>query len=442
MLEHAAVLNPLDVELQFKHANALIDEVEHHSVQPNRSSGEGQNDHIRMLRERAVGAVRKLATRAEGRYSSSLQTTLGQLQHNLERQSEAQIAYSRALMLLLGPKLMLSRDASAWATVLKKGYLTSLPTSELPALAGDERYLALQILHGLDCVLQRQSRKERRKLPRVHAAGIALDLWPHAHHRPRDITGGRLLSCAVHRRDHYGPLVAALEAATDGMREELFALLRRVAEGDEEETRHWYTNQEGIARQPAEWVQRHVSCTRAHDDDDGRATFLPTSTQAICAAVHGAMGWYYGSGAAEGMPAPMDKYFGVAMLSVLGPGSHVTAHTGPVNERVVFSLGLAGNLEESEIRVGTARRRWQRGKAIVFDDSLEHEVKVKNGTQPRAVLIMHVKHPQLMPPNTNGRRLAGHHLKEAVVEEDACEEGNFGHVDWEEAKGLPRAGQG
>ena len=44
------------------------------------------------------------------------------------------------------------------------------------------------------------------------------------------------------------------------------------------------------------------------------------------------------------------------------------------------------------------------GAALVFDDSFEHEVR-NPGDNPRAVLIMHFAHPQLMPPGTNGAEM-------------------------------------
>ena len=325
-----------------------------------------------------------------------------------------------------------------------EGGLPRQPAAEPPAgsVEGDERALVLQALHGLDNVLRHQGAKLRRKAPRVHAAGVALKLWPHAQQRPREVAAGRLLSCAIHRRSFYGPLVSTLEGAAGVMRKELLGLLRRAADGDAEEVRHWYPNQERITARASDWMQRHVSCERTYDAD-GRARFTPRSTAGICAAVTSAMGWYYGEGASEGMPPPGTdgKYWGGAMLSVLGPGTHVKPHTGPNNERVVFSLGLAGGLDESELRVAAATRRWRRGGAIVFDDSLEHEVRVGNATGPRAVLILHAKHPQLMPVGTNGRSLADDVDALTDPDEGACEEGGHGLVEWVHAPKLTKPGE-
>ena len=122
-----------------------------------------------------------------------------------------------------------------------------------------------------------------------------------------------------------------------------------------------------------------------------------------------------------------------------------------MNERVVISLGLAGDFDAAELRVANATRKWGRGEAIVFDDSFEHEVRVGNvsGMPPRAVLILHVLHPQLMPAGTNGHALAmsmapsedgeeeeerteagGGGATELEPPSGACEEGYFGMVNW------------
>ena len=429
VLQHAVGLNPRDVSLRFKHANALLDEVEHHTSKPNRSLGEGHDLHIRDLRKRAVAAVRKLTRFDEGRFSPTLHCSLGLLLHNLGKEDDALEAFGRALVLLMRSSLGLKPDASCWKSVLREGYLQSLPQSSLPQLAAVDRKLTRHILHGLDCVLQKQGGKQqRRRAPRVHAAGVALQIWPHVWHRPRDITSGQLVSCSFYRRQPFLTILHSLESAAVAMRAEVLAMLRRVVQGDLDESQYWYTNQEGISRRASEWLQRHVGCQRRRLDD-GSLLLLPQSATSICKAVEKAMGWYYGRGGQHGMPDPMDNYYGRISISLLGPGSHVKPHTGPTNQRVVFSFGLAGHLEGSELRVGRARRHWSEGKALIFDDSLEHEVRVPNGTEPRLVLIMHLLHPQLMPRGTNGRDIA------EAIESDAyasqtCEEGNYGMVDW------------
>ena len=110
--------------------------------------------------------------------------------------------------------------------------------------------------------------------------------------------------------------------------------LQRV-EGHPEEARMWYTNYEGVALRPREWLQRHIGC-RLQPDEVEMIHTLPW--RRTCEAVVRAMGWYYGRGAHVGKPDPLDRYWGMAVISVLGPGQHVRPHTGPRNERVVISL--------------------------------------------------------------------------------------------------------
>ena len=47
-------------------------------------------------------------------------------------------------------------------------------------------------------------------------------------------------------------------------------------------------------------------------------------------------------------------------------------------------------------RVGGERRTWELGKALVFDDSIEHEVW-NDSDVPRAVLIFDIWSPYLSP---------------------------------------------
>jgi aspartyl/asparaginyl beta-hydroxylase (cupin superfamily) len=51
----------------------------------------------------------------------------------------------------------------------------------------------------------------------------------------------------------------------------------------------------------------------------------------------------------------------------------------------------------SAIRVGDSTQRWEEGKALVFDDSFEHEAW-NDGPGPRVVLVMDIWHPDLDTP--------------------------------------------
>ena len=79
----------------------------------------------------------------------------------------------------------------------------------------------------------------------------------------------------------------------------------------------------------------------------------------------------------------------------MAPGSHLKAHCGTTNRRLTLHLGVIVP-EGPLMRVGNETRPWKEGKAVVFDDSFEHEVWHR-GTEPRVVLYVSFWHPQLWP---------------------------------------------
>ena len=80
-------------------------------------------------------------------------------------------------------------------------------------------------------------------------------------------------------------------------------------------------------------------------------------------------------------------------FSAIQPGTHIRTHTGPTNERLRIHLTLVHN-GGARIRVGKNWHTWEEGKAIIFDDSWEHEV-IHTGDSIRAVLILDIWHPEL-----------------------------------------------
>ena len=82
-----------------------------------------------------------------------------------------------------------------------------------------------------------------------------------------------------------------------------------------------------------------------------------------------------------------------AMFSLLAPGAHIPPHTGIANTRLVCHLPLivpAG----CWFRVAGETRDWERGKAWVFDDTVEHEA-MNPTDQLRVVFICDIWHPAL-----------------------------------------------
>ena len=79
--------------------------------------------------------------------------------------------------------------------------------------------------------------------------------------------------------------------------------------------------------------------------------------------------------------------------SVLGGGSHIAPHCGPVNTRLTCHLGLIIP-PDATLRVGSEVVIWEEGQCLVFDDSFEHEAWNKSDGE-RIVLLIQFWHPDL-----------------------------------------------
>lgn len=82
-----------------------------------------------------------------------------------------------------------------------------------------------------------------------------------------------------------------------------------------------------------------------------------------------------------------------AMFSLLAPGAHIPPHTGVANTRLVCHLPLVVP-PGCWFRVGAETREWQRGRAWVFDDTIEHEA-ANDSDALRVILIFDLWHPGL-----------------------------------------------
>jgi aspartate beta-hydroxylase len=83
----------------------------------------------------------------------------------------------------------------------------------------------------------------------------------------------------------------------------------------------------------------------------------------------------------------------VAMFSLLKPRTHIPAHVGASNARLVCHLPLIVP-PGCRFRVGNAVREWTPGRAWVFDDTIEHEAW-NDSDALRVVLIFDTWHPRL-----------------------------------------------
>ena len=98
----------------------------------------------------------------------------------------------------------------------------------------------------------------------------------------------------------------------------------------------------------------------------------------------------------SGLPQPrLPGRSPAAMFSVLKPHTRIPPHTGVSNTRLVVHLPLIvppGCL----FRVGGETRAWERGRAWVFDDTIEHEA-VNDSDQDRIILIFDIEQPAISP---------------------------------------------
>ena len=81
------------------------------------------------------------------------------------------------------------------------------------------------------------------------------------------------------------------------------------------------------------------------------------------------------------------------MFSLLKAGALIPPHTGMLNPRLICHLPLIVP-GEGALRVGSSTRAWERGKLMVFDDTIEHEAWNRAQTD-RLVLIFDIWHPDL-----------------------------------------------
>lgn len=83
----------------------------------------------------------------------------------------------------------------------------------------------------------------------------------------------------------------------------------------------------------------------------------------------------------------------MALISILRPGTHIPPHTGMLNTRLVCHIPLVVPAK-CRLRVGCETRDVVEGKAMIFDDSVEHEAW-NDGDAVRAVLLFEIWRPEI-----------------------------------------------
>ena len=81
------------------------------------------------------------------------------------------------------------------------------------------------------------------------------------------------------------------------------------------------------------------------------------------------------------------------LFSLLKPGARIAPHHGAINTRLVCHLPLVVP-EGCGFRVGNETRKWEEGRLLIFDDTIEHEAWNDSG-EDRVLLIFDVWRPEL-----------------------------------------------
>nr|WP_246328912.1 aspartyl/asparaginyl beta-hydroxylase domain-containing protein [Brevundimonas lenta] len=96
----------------------------------------------------------------------------------------------------------------------------------------------------------------------------------------------------------------------------------------------------------------------------------------------------------ESLPmAHQDGFAPTAVFSALQPRTHIPAHTGSANTRLLCHLPLILP-GPARFRVGNTTRDWKMGESWVFDDTIEHEAW-NDADEMRVILIFDVWNPYL-----------------------------------------------
>jgi aspartate beta-hydroxylase len=173
------------------------------------------------------------------------------------------------------------------------------------------------------------------------------------------------------------PWLAALEAATDDIRAELLAVMSEpdafapYVQGRSNRPRK---EEAGMLDNPA-WSAFYLWKDGASvPDNEARC---PRTMQAL-------------------RDLPLARVPGRSpsiLFSLLKPGAHIPPHNGLVNTRLICHLPLIAP-DKCRFRVGNEERPWVKGRAWLFDDTIEHEAW-NDSAETRVILLFDVWRPEL-----------------------------------------------
>ena len=180
---------------------------------------------------------------------------------------------------------------------------------------------------------------------------------------------------AFYERDEFDWL-AEVEAATPAMQAELRA---RLAGGEDfrpyVETRADRPAPNNPLKDDSSWGAHYFWNNGAVVDDHAAAA--PATMAALAKA-----------------PIPVIRGRSpMALWSLLKPGTPIQPHHGMLNPRLICHIPLVVNAD-CALRVGPETRMWEIGKALIFDDSFEHEAW-NRGAETRVILLFEIWRPEI-----------------------------------------------
>lgn len=341
----------------------------------------------------ADARARLEALDAAGGADAEALALLGSTCHRLDDEAAAEIALDRALQL----------DARNLRAVLAKADLltaqgrareANLFYSAVVDIGSRMGYLSGELARGLERAQAVQARLNEELAAGVEAAlaqaGYAPGASPSRFAHALDIMLGRrqpyfqqpqafyypeLPNIQFYPRDAF-PWMDAVEAATETMIGELDGLLRQDAA-----FQPYIRTRPGLPSRQDLPLLDSMDWSSSHLWKDGEQTELA----ALCPRTIEAVSH-----------APLCQVKGRSpqvMFSRLKPGAHITPHTGFVNTRLICHLPLIAP-PGCRFRVGNEVREWEKGRAWVFDDTIEHEA-INQSDRDRVVLIFDIWRPEL-----------------------------------------------
>jgi aspartyl/asparaginyl beta-hydroxylase (cupin superfamily) len=173
------------------------------------------------------------------------------------------------------------------------------------------------------------------------------------------------------------PWLAKLEAATADIRGELLDILK-----DEGAFEPYVQQQENMPAGNYRGLLRNPSWSACYLWRNGR---IVEETAARCPKTMAAL---------KDVPLPHVKGRTPSVLfSLLRSGARIPPHHGFINTRLICHLPLIVP-GQCWLRVGNETRQWEEGKALIFDDTIEHEAK-NDADKLRVVLLFDIWRPEL-----------------------------------------------